>query len=55
MLITIKELNIFLNTRRKINPGIDCVLEEAALYYGFNDTIMTMILNLMNTKEEVII
>ena len=51
----IKELNVFLNTGRKINPGIDYVLEEATLYYGFNDTIMTMILNLMNTKEEVII
>ena len=51
----IEELNIFLNTGRTINPGIDYVLEEAALYYGFNDTVMNMILNLMNTKQEVII
>lgn len=51
----IKNLNIYLDTRRKFNSGIKYVLDEASVFYGYNDNIIRSILNLMITNEEVII
>ena len=51
----IENLNRELKTNRRVNPGIEYVLDEAYLLYRYNISVIERILKIMDSKSEVII